>query len=59
TQFENFGMEKKAILSYKKLLEVKNQAVYCQTCSEPCKHVCPFGVDIKPSLLKAHQLLSL
>lgn len=59
TQFENFGMEKKAILSYKILLEEKNQAVYCETCSEPCKKVCPFGVDIKPNLLYAHQLLSI
>ncbi|HEO64512.1 MAG TPA: hypothetical protein ENI73_01450 [Spirochaetes bacterium] len=57
-QYENFGMEKKAILSYKVLLEKKNQAVYCATCSEPCRHVCPFGVDIKPSLLQAHKLLS-
>ncbi len=57
-QFENFGMEKKAILSYKALID-QNQAVYCETCSEPCKHVCPFGVDIKPSLVQAHKLLTL
>lgn len=58
-QFESFSMEKKSIVSYKILLEEKNRAVYCHTCSEPCKGVCPFGIDIKPELLKAHKLLSL
>ena len=54
---EGQGREKDAMARYARLRGVDGSA--CAACSAPCSGACPFGIDIQPQMLQAHELLTL
>lgn len=55
--FNRAGREKLAMEKYAKLREVNG--LRCLDCDGPCLGMCPYGVSIQASLLKAHGMLTL
>ena len=55
--YEDYGMEKNAILAYNQL---NSKADQCLSCSEPgCESRCPYGLRVREMLLSAHEMLTL
>ena len=54
--FRHHGLEKHAMEKYA-ALNARN-ASRCLDCDAPCAGACPYGVDIRESLMRAHGLLS-
>jgi len=55
--FEDYRMEKEAILYYAQLEDTK-KPLSCSSCSGPCLRACPYGLDVKGKLIHTHELLS-
>jgi len=55
--FEDYRMEKEAILYYAQLEDTK-KPLSCSSCSGPCVRACPYGLDVKGKLIHTHELLS-
>lgn len=55
--FEDYGMEKEAIRYYSELEPEKKPAA-CLNCNGDCEAACPYKLNVREKLLKAHKLLS-
>jgi len=54
--FEDYGMEKDALLSYSRL---SRKADKCLSCSKPeCERRCPYGLRVRDMLVAAHDMLT-
>ncbi|MFQ5351541.1 MAG: aldo/keto reductase [Candidatus Binatia bacterium] len=67
--FENYGDERRARASYRKLRAVRTKARgpsevsplggdTCVACSAPCEDACSFSLPIRSKMIKAHALMS-
>ena len=56
--FEDYGQQKKAINHYAALSKTQ-KPVFCQSCYGDCAHACPYGLQVKEQLLRAHRLLTI
>jgi len=54
--FEDYGLEKRAMLEYARL---GKNASACLGCSAPCTGSCPVGIPIQQRMTGAHELLSI
>lgn len=55
--FEDYGMEKEAIVAY---TQTGRKGISCKDCREAvCEENCPYGLNIREMLLSAHQMLTL
>jgi predicted aldo/keto reductase-like oxidoreductase len=50
--FNEHGLEKDAMMRYARLGGCDGSV--CESCSAPCTGACPYGVDIRKSVLRAH-----
>jgi hypothetical protein len=55
--FNNYGREKYAMSLYSKLPETR-RAGQCSSCSGYCGSSCPYGIDIRSKLVRAHEELA-
>jgi len=55
--FEQYGMEKEAI-GYYADLEPERKPAGCAGCAGPCEKACPYGLQVRPRLLHAHDILT-
>ena len=55
--YEGQGREKDAMKLYSRLSATETTA--CDRCAGECAGACPYGIDILPSLLQAHDMLTL
>jgi predicted aldo/keto reductase-like oxidoreductase len=55
--FNNYGREKYAMSMYSKLPDSK-KAGQCASCSGHCSSSCPFGIDVRSKLVRAHDELA-
>jgi predicted aldo/keto reductase-like oxidoreductase len=55
--FNNYGREKYAMGLYSKLPESR-RADRCSSCAGHCGSSCPYGIDIRASLIRAHKELT-
>ena len=55
--FENYRMEKMA-MDYYEELEEERKPLGCANCAGHCEKACPYGLEVKPRLLYAHDILS-
>lgn len=51
------GQQKRAINHYAALNNTQ-KPVFCQSCRGHCTQACPYGLQVKEQLLKAHKLLT-
>lgn len=54
--FNNYGREKYAMQLYRRLPESR-RAGGCASCSGPCVSSCPYGLDVRAKLVRAHSEL--
>ncbi len=54
--FNNYGREKYAMSMYSKLPESR-RAGQCASCTGHCTSSCPFGIDVRSKLVRAHDEL--
>jgi predicted aldo/keto reductase-like oxidoreductase len=54
--FEDYGQQKKAIDQYNTLTSAQ-KPIICQRCPGHCMKSCPYGLQVKEQLLRAHKLM--
>ena len=55
--FNNYGMEKYAMNMYSKLPESR-RAGQCTSCAGHCTSSCPYSIDVRSKLMRAHEELA-
>ncbi len=55
--FENYGMEKEAMMYYAEMLPAQ-KPLDCVNCAGYCESACPYGLKVKARLIHAHDLLT-
>ncbi len=55
--FEDYRMQKDAMYYYSEL-DAASKPVACAQCSGACDSACPYGLSVRESLMRAHELLS-
>jgi len=55
--FNNYGREKYAMSMYSKL-PASRRAAQCASCAGNCSSSCPYGIDIRSKLVRAHSELT-
>ncbi|MFC2158106.1 aldo/keto reductase [Acidobacteriota bacterium] len=55
--FDDYKMEKEAMRYYSEMDE-RNKPLKCSNCSGMCTQACPYGLNVREKLIRAHEVLS-